>query len=321
MKYCIGIDIGGTFIKFGVLDENRRPGETVQLETPDGRDADGIVRQVVVGVDRLMETMGLSKTDVVGVGIGAPGPVAISEGMIAAMPNFPEIRDYPIRDRVAEALGLPAVLENDANAAALGEFYCGAGKSTSDMILLTLGTGVGGGIILGGRILHGAHEFAGELGHIIVEPSGRECGCGQTGCLEQYASATYIAMWARRRIERDAPDSSLTQTLRRNGEITSRDIVEARKAGDAFARDVWDEAMYYLAIGCVSLCRVFDPDMIVLAGGMTKAGDDLLAPLLEHVADLNWKMADMKTRIDIATLGNDAGVIGAAGVAWQRFGT
>ena len=319
-KCCIGIDLGGSFIKFGVLDADRRPCGTVQLPTPTDRGADGVVEQMVAGVESLMDSPGVSKGDVLGVGIGSPGPLAISEGVILAMPNIPGMDNCRIRDRVSDALGLPAVLENDANAAAYGEFLCGAGAGVQNMVMLTLGTGIGGGVIIDGNVLHGAHEIGAELGHMIVQPAGRHCGCGQRGCLEQYASATFLAKEARRKIEQEGAQSTLSRILERNGDITSKDIVEAAGGGDAFAAQAWDEAMQYLAVGCVNLCRIFDPDKIVLSGGMTGAGEALMRPLSEHFAKLHWKLTDAKTRIEIAALGNDAGFIGAAGVALLAFG-
>jgi glucokinase len=210
------------------------------------------------------------------------------------------------------------VLENDANAAAYGEFLCGAGKGSKDMVLLTLGTGVGSGIIVGGRLLYGSHEIGGELGHIILVPGGELCGCGQRGCLERYCSATFMALLATRMI-RDGRDSSLKSLLESKGMIDTRDIKAAGKAGDPLAEEVWDRGTYYLALGCVNICRIFDPERIVFSGGLTKAGEDLMVPLTKHFAQLHWTLTPIRTELRIAELGNDAGVIGAAGVAWRAF--
>ena len=212
-------------------------------------------------------------------------------------------------------LGLPALLENDANAAGLGEYICGAGKGGGDMVLLTLGTGVGGGIIVDGKVLHGLHEMGAELGHMIVQPEGELCNCGQRGCIERYCSATFLAQYAARLIKEGRP-SLLETALKAKGEIDARDIVHASKAGDALATEVWDRATFFLALGCVNICRIFDPGRIVLAGGMTKAGEDLMAPVRRHFERLHWKLTKPMTEIALSTLGNDAGVFGAAGVAW-----
>ena len=318
-KWFIGIDLGGTYIKFGLLDDQRRAGESFQLPTPAGAGAEGVIGQMVAGARQLMDRQKLSKADVAGVGIGSPGPLSISKGIVLAMPNITGMTNVPIRDEVSRRLGLPAVLENDANAAALGEYLCGAGGNGGDMVLLTLGTGIGSGIIIGGRILHGAHEIGAEMGHLIIVPGGEPCGCGQRGCLERYSSATYLAANGTKLLQGDNRPSSLRKVLAAKGQVNSQDINEARRAGDAVAGEIWDRAVYYLAIGCVSICRLFDPVEIVLAGGLAKAGEDLMQPLRRHFLALHWKLTEPMTEIVFSRLGEQAGVIGAAGVAWQAF--
>ncbi len=318
-KHCIGIDLGGTFIKFGLLDEQHNATRTVQVPTP-SQGAEAVIDEMVRGARRVMAESDVQPAEVIGVGIGSPGPLSISEGVIHALPNIPGMDGCPLRDRVSEGLDLPAVLENDANAAAFGEYLVGAGEQSRDMVMLTLGTGVGGGVILDGSILHGAHEIGAELGHMIVQPGGQPCGCGQRGCLEQYASATFIARYAQRVLTETQRASSLTDVLAGGEELTTKHINEHRRAGDAFAEEVWQRGLYHLAIGCVSICRIFDPDQIVLAGGLTNAGDDLMQPLMKHFQSLHWELTEPKTELAIATLGSDSGVIGAAGVAWGAFG-
>ncbi|MGB2819928.1 MAG: ROK family glucokinase [Phycisphaerae bacterium] len=317
-KVCIGIDLGGTYIKFGLLDEDRQPSEVFQLPTPSGGNIDAVIDQMVAGAKQAMTTAGLSAADVVGVGIGCPGPLSMSKGIVYDTPNIPGMKNIPLRDRVSQGLGIPAALENDANAAAYGEFLCGAGRECQDMVLLTLGTGLGGGVIVGGKVLHGAHEIGAELGHMIIVPDGRPCGCGQHGCIEQYCSATFMSRAAQKRLEETDAASILRGVLEAGEEITSKDINEARNAGDAFAAEVWDEMARYLAMGCVSYARILDPDRIVLSGGMTAAGDDLLGPVTEYYRQFHWRLTEPHTGIALATLGNDAGVIGSAGVAWQE---
>lgn len=313
-KYCMGIDLGGTFIKFGLLDSQMKPSGLFQLPTPtEGSDA--VVRQMVAGGLKLMQDHQLTAQDIAAVGIGSPGPINITKGVVISLPNIPGMNNVPLRDMVAAGLKLRAVLENDANAAGLGEYICGAGKGGGDMVLLTLGTGVGGGIIVDGKVLHGLHEMGAELGHMIVQPDGEPCNCGQKGCLERYSSATFLAQYATRLIKEGRP-SLLQKPLAAKGEIDARDIVQASKAGDSLATEVWDRATFYLALGCVNICRIFDPGRIVLAGGMTKAGDDLLTPVQRHFERLHWSLHKPVTEITLSTLGNDAGVFGAAGVAW-----
>jgi len=317
-KCCIGIDLGGTFIKFGLVDADMNAGETSQVPTPSG--ADNVVAQMVAGAKQLLASHDLSRDDVLAVGIGSPGPISISDGIILSLPNIPGMDNLPLRDRVSEGLGIPAVLENDANAAAYGEYVGGAGKGARNIVMLTLGTGVGSGIVVDGKLVHGEHELGGELGHMIVQPGGELCNCGQRGCLERYASATYMGNIARRLIEQEGRPSSLQGALDRGETIDAKAINEARRAGDAVAADAWDKAMFCLAIGCVNISRIFDPEKIILGGGMAKAGDDLLAPLHKHYYDLHWTATEPMSQIVLASLGNDAGSIGAAGVAWQAFG-
>lgn len=319
-KYCIGIDLGGTFIKTALMEINgsaRRFFGIGQTPTPLG--GGEIVEAMVNAANRLMTAEGIDRDDVIGVGIGSPGPLDTKAGVIVGAMNLPGLKGVPLRDEVSKGLCLPAVLENDANAAALGEYLFGAGRDADTLAMLTLGTGVGGGIIVHGMIHHGAHDFGAECGHIIVQPGGRQCTCGQRGCLEQYSSASFLARRAAEAVEAGRP-SSLTDVLASKGSLDAADVNAARHAGDELAAEIWDDAARYLAQACVTLMRVLDTDQIVLAGGLTKAGDDLLTPVRRHVAEMDWKMTDLMCRIEIAQLGNDAGVVGAAGVAWQAFG-
>jgi glucokinase len=265
-----------------------------------------------------MQRRSLTAADVLSIGIGAPGPLNICKGVVIAMPNIPGMENCALRDSVAEGVGARAVLENDANAAAFGEFIAGAGKGARDMVMLTLGTGVGSGIVIDGKVLHGAHDIGAEFGHMIVQPGGEKCGCGQVGCLERYCSATYLALRAQRQIEAGRA-STLKDALEKSGKITSQDVNEAAKAGDELAAEVWDQAMRYLALACVNITRILDPDEIVLAGGMVNAGDDLMTPLRKHYQAMHWSLTPVLSPVVIATLGSDAGVIGAAGVAWENF--
>ena len=316
-RYCLGIDLGGTFIKFALLDADRRPSATVERPTPPAG-GDGVVREMIAGAKDILTEHKLSNGDLLGIGIGSPGPLDLEAGVVLGMPNLPGMANLPLRDRVGDAIGCKAVLENDANAAAYGEYICGAGREATDMVMLTLGTGVGSGIVLDGQVLHGSHGIGAEFGHLIVQAGGELCGCGQRGCLERYCSATYVARYAAERIA-GGEASSLQAVLDSGREITAKDINEARLAGDALAAEVWDRAATYLAVACVNICRIFDPDEIVLAGGMTRAGDDLMTPLLEKYRALRWSLTEPKTTIAVAALGADAGVIGAAGVAWQAL--
>lgn len=317
-KYCVGIDFGGTNMKFCLLDSRSRPTDIFHLRTAVGRD--DVVSQMIHGARKAMTDHNVDIEQILGVGIGSPGPLDLEAGTILATPNIAGLENLPIRDLVADGLHLPAVLENDANAAAYGEYLCGAGKGAGDMVLLTLGTGIGSGIIIDGNVFHGSHNIGAELGHTVVSPGGEPCGCGQRGCLERYCSATYMAERARKLIEQESRTGLLAAVLKQSGQVTAKDIQEAMVADDQLACEIWDRGTYFLAIACVNICRIFDPDQIVLAGGMANAGRHLLDPLVAHFHKLHWSITEIMTRIEMATLGKDAGVIGAAGVAWSAFG-
>ncbi len=315
-KWFIGIDLGGTFIKFAAIDDERNVTSTFQLPTPQDGSSDAVIGQMLTGVRQLIDEESFSYDQIEAVGIGVPGPLDISAGITHAMPNIPGMERVPLREKISSQLKKPVFLENDANAAAFGEYMLGAGRGTSSMVLLTLGTGIGGGIVLDGKVLHGSHEMGAELGHMIVDSQGRQCPCGQRGCLEQYCSATNLSKAAQQTISSSDVESSLKQVLAEKGSIDARDVNAAAKAGDAVAAEIWDQAARFLAIGCVNICRIIDPDRIILAGGMARAGEDLLGPVCSHFTSLHWHLTDQKTRIMLAELGSDAGVIGAAGVAW-----
>ena len=317
---CVGIDLGGTFIKFVTTDRQGGASDIFELPTPtDG--PQGLVAQMVRGAQKAIDACQTGGDRVLGVGVGSPGPLDLEAGIVIASPNIEGMVNVPLRDMVCQGLGLPVVLENDANAAAYGEYISGAGKDADDLIVLTLGTGVGGGIVIGGELVHGAHEIGAELGHMILVPDGAPCGCGQQGCMEQYCSAKFMADRTMARIAAEKPQTALNAIMDSKGSIDAKDINDARADGDAFAAEAWDQTARYLALGCVSLTRIFDPDKIVLTGGMAKAGDDLIEPVRKHFAQLHWEMTEIKTQVDIATLGSDAGAIGAAGVAWRKFGS
>jgi glucokinase len=211
-------------------------------------------------------------------------------------------------------------LENDANAAAFGEYWAGAGKGVSDLVMFTLGTGVGGGVIVDGRLLRGFFENGAELGHIIVQPRGRRCSCNQLGCLEAYSSAYFLARVAEEMIQAGEP-SSLKAKVDAGQILMAEDIVAAAKAGDALATKVWDQACYYLGLAIVNMEHMTNPERVVLAGGLIAAGDFLLERVRKHAQDLTWNLLDDLPAVLFATLGNDAGFIGAAGCAWDAHRT
>lgn len=324
-KYAIGIDLGGTNIKAGVLDEH---GELVyrgSIETQADRGFEHSFGRLVLAVEQCIAGAKLAKRDILAIGYGTPGPMSHKEGIIYASPNLPGWVNIPMRAKFSAATGLPVTLENDANVAAYGEFIAGAGKGTRNMMMLTLGTGIGGGIVMNGRMQRGAFDNAGEIGHVIAVPNGRPCPCGQLGCLERYGSANAVA---ERLVEAlragNLPAAEAKSILRgrvQAGEpITSADVAKAAREGDALAARIWDETCMFLGVACVNVQHLLNVELIVLGGGLIRAGAQLLDPVRAHFEKQTWRIAKDQPRIEFATRGDDAGVIGAAALARDEYG-
>jgi len=312
--HTIGIDLGGTNIKAGVVDADGRPLVRRSIPTQSEGGPEHVIARLAQLTQDLIHAARLARSDVQAVGLGAPGPMSHKLGIIYACPNLPGWKDVPLRARLHDASGLPVALENDANAAAFGEFVAGAGRGTRDLVLLTLGTGIGGGVIMDGRLQRGAFDNAGEVGHMIVVPDGRPCPCGQRGCLERYSSANAVA---ERLIEavQAGEDSILRTNVGAGAHVTSSDVAQAARNGDALATRVWDEMCRYLAVGCVNLQHLLNPERIVLGGGLIGAGPQLFDAVRAHFERLTWRIARDQPTILPATLGDDGGVIGAAALA------
>ena len=307
----IGIDLGATNIKVAVVDRAaavlaKRVAPLATDKTPDA-----VVDQMAELVAGVVAEAGVARERIAGVGLGSPGPLDLRNGTVIRPANLPGWSDVPIRTILAERIGLPVTLDNDVNMAALGEHWAGAGRDGGDLVMLALGTGVGGGVVIDGKVLHGHFDNAGELGHTIVVPDGLPCACGQRGCIEQYAAASTVARRVADAI-RAGESSSLSATIEAGDAIDSEQVARAAKAGDALCKRIWDEACNYLAILCVGMQHAFNPATIVLGGGMGQAGGFLLDNVSERFLAQTWVLCDDKPRIVLAELGYDAGVIGAA---------
>lgn len=324
--YCVGVDLGGTNIKAGLLDANARVLSSFSIPTEVDKGNEVVVNNIVSAAERAVQEAGVPKAEVLGIGIGSPGPMSHRKGLIINPGNLQSLKNTPIRDIMRKRTGIQCTLENDANAAAWGEYWAGAGKDVTDMVMFTLGTGVGGGVIVDGKMIRGYFENGAELGHIIVNPGGRQCSCGQKGCVEAYSSAYYLARHAEELI-RAGQSSSLQQYMGGNQMVLAEQVVEAAKAGDAVAQKAWHDACYYLAVATVTMQHVSNPQRVVMAGGLIAAGDFLLHPLRKMFRELTWKLLDDSPELQdfpeilFATLGNDAGFIGAAGCAWEATRT
>lgn len=309
-QVAIGIDVGGTAIKAGLVGADGRVYESRSIPTDADRGPDHVIARIVEVITQSLSAATAKGYDVEAVGLGVPGTLDRAAGVVVAPPNLPGWRNVPIVERLTGATGLRIVLENDANNAALGEYYCGAGRGVSDMVMLTLGTGIGGGIILSGRLWRGALGNGGEIGHVIIQAAGRPCGCGQRGCLEAYASATATVARAMERIRAGEPSVLARRTD--SADLSVEMIIDAAQRGDGLAADVWRETCRYLAIGCVNIHHMINPERIVLAGGMSHAGDPLLGGVAGAVSELASPMLGCPPEIRLAEIGNDAGFIGSA---------
>ncbi len=291
----IGIDFGGSNTKAGLFDENIDLLGKDSIPTDSDSGPANVVKRIGRQCRGLIEKFGFSNEDIAAIGIGTPGPADYPNGIVIKSANMPNFKNTPLRDMIAAELGAPAVLENDANVACWGEFTEGAGKDISDMVFFTLGTGIGGGIVTQGRLLTGSDYNAAELGHIIIHPDGRLCGCGQKGCVEAYASATWTAARATEAIETGA-ESSLKKVLQEKGEITCKDVYEHLAKGDELAKKITDETAKALALVCINMLHTTEPSRIVFAGGMIAAGDALLDRIKHYFNEQIWTLKKLWKR-------------------------
>jgi glucokinase len=308
---AIGIDAGGTKIAGLLVDERGTILDRRLVETP-ATDAEASVDAMISLATDLIG----SHEGIVGVGAGAAGLVSL-EGVMRFAPNV-AWREFPLRDRLAAGIGLPVIVENDANVAAWGEFRFGAGRGSGDMLLVTVGTGIGGGIVAGGELFRGAHGFAAEVGHIIVEPGGPRCGCGNQGCWEQVASGRAIGRLGQA-AGAEHPESTMTKLAGGASAITGPIVTEAAKGGDPIAVQILADVGRRLGEGIAGLVNVLDPDIVVVGGGAIAAGDLLLASARSACAH-SVEAPTHRPEVPIvpAALGNDAGAVGAADLALRR---
>ena len=317
----IGIDLGGTNLKIGLVDETGRIVRHHSEALP-RTDPDYVIDRMVTIAEDLLQKAAVSRDRIIGAGIGSPGPLSQATGRIIKMANLEGWIDIPLRDRVADRLGVAAELDNDANAAALGEYWVGGGRDYNDLVLLTLGTGIGAGIILGGRILHGHFDNAAEIGHMIVEVDGLPCPCGQRGCLERYASASAVGRRVTEAIAQGAKsslsESAVSETASAGPRITAEMVVRAATEGDELCGKVFDDACKYLAIACINLQHAVNPELVLFGGGMSKTGPKLIERIEAHLERQRWHLHDDLPKLALAHLGSDAGVVGAAALVWLK---
>ena len=305
-KVVFGVDLGGTTVKMGYFDTEGNVKDKWEIPTRKENNGSSILPDIAESIKKKMAEQGMEKDDVIGVGIGVPGPVD-ANGVIYKAANL-GWDVFSVKEELGKLLGgLSVEAGNDANVAALGEMWQGGGRGYKNLVAVTLGTGVGGGIIVEGKIVTGATGAGGEIGHIhIVDDEPETCGCGNHGCLEQYASATGIARLAKRRLAADDKTSVL-----RGGEISAKTVFDAVKAGDELAIEVAKEFGTYLGKGLAAVACVVNPEIFVIGGGVSKAGDVLFEYIVDEYKKYVFR-GSRDARFALATLGNDAGIYGAA---------
>jgi len=313
--FALGLDIGGTKLAAGVVDATGRV-HSFALEPSRGEEGpEAVLARLFDLGTRAVAESGLAWSDIGRVGIGCGGPLDVARGVVLSPPHLPGWVDVPVTALAEQAYGRPAVLDNDGTAAAAAEHRYGAGTGTRNLVYLTISTGVGGGIVIDGRLYRGSMGNGGELGHVTTDCNGRRChGCGRLGCLEAYVSGTSIAERAQEALAERGRDSMLAAI----DEPTAADVAAAARAGDALAQEVWDGTTAALACGLTSIVNLFEPELVVLGGGVTRSGDQLLEPVRQAVGTTAMSPAGRSAGIVLSALGEQVGVVGAAAIAFEQ---
>ncbi|MCE9534175.1 MAG: ROK family protein [Planctomycetes bacterium] len=312
----VGLDVGGTTMKAAVVDASGRPAPSVVMATESFKGQEAGLETMCETIRRAVKAAGKTMADIAGIGVATPGTMDIDAGLILDPPNLKPWQNVPVRQHIQEKFKIPTAFQNDANAAAYGEYWVGAGREVKSMVLFTLGTGVGGGIIIDDKVLQGQHSHGGEIGHMKIElGNARLCGCGRRGCLEAYCSATSVVKRTREALVENKNSSLYPLLAGKEEDLSSRAIFTAAAAGDEFAKKIVDGTAYYLAVGSMNLMHIIDPDAIVFGGGMTAAGEPFLNLVKQYINELAFPVPATKTKIRYAQLGSDAGFIGSAACA------
>ena len=319
-QLVIGIDLGGTKIHTALVDGSGRIVLHDHRETQASEGRQAVLNRMLAASRRIKAQAEAAGTPVAAVGIGSPGPLDVTQGVVLNPPNLPGWNGVPLKRLIEEGLGLPAFLENDANAAALGEHRFGAGRGVAHMIYVTAGTGIGGGLILDGKLYHGAAGMAGEIGHMTILPNGPLCGCGNRGCLEAMASGRAIAQRAQERLTRAVPARMAALVAGDPQRITAELVTEAAKQGDDEAQEILSEALSYLGIGMANLVNLFNPQLIVIGGGLTNLGETLFDTVRRAIDRHALAGPAQAVRVMPAELADNVGVLGAAALALMQAG-
>lgn len=314
-KKLLGIDLGGTTVKMAILTEDGEIQQKWSINTNILDEGSHIVPEIIESILHHLSLYNMTSDDFIGIGMGSPGTVDREAGTVIGAYNLNWKTLQRVKEQIESATNIPFVIDNDANVAALGERWKGAGDNSSDVTFITLGTGVGGGIIAEDHLLHGAVGAAGEIGHITVEPDGFDCTCGKKGCLETVASATGVVRLARQMAEEFAGDSKLKELLDDGQDVTSKSVFELAEDGDHLALMVVDKVAFYLGLACGNIGNMLNPTDIVIGGGVSAAGEFLREKVQKYFDQFTFPQVRESTKIKLAQLGNDAGIIGAASLA------
>lgn len=314
-KKLLGIDLGGTTVKFAILTQNGEIQQKWSIDTNILDEGTHIVPDIVESINHHLALYEMKPEQFIGIGMGTPGSVDITEGTVIGAYNLNWKTLQPVKELIEKGTGIPFFIDNDANVAALGERWKGAGENDPDVVFVTLGTGVGGGIVMNGQLLHGVAGCAGEIGHITVDPEGFECTCGKRGCLETVASATGVVRVARQLAEEYAGGSELKARLDNGEDITSKDVFELAAQNDDLALRVVDKVTFYLGLACGNIGNTLNPSAIIIGGGVSAAGEFLRSRVEAYFEQFTFPQVRNSTKIKLAELGNEAGVIGAASLA------
>ena len=315
-KYAVGIDLGGTNIKGGLI----KPDGTVVVKRSIKTEAQGgpdhVIGRIVGLVHNLIAEGRAELSEVAAVCVGSPGPLDSQTGLVYETPNM-GWRNIPLGDLLKKKLGVPVFVENDANVAAFGEAWAGVAKDAKCAIMLTLGTGIGGGIVIDGQLWRGVTDTGAELGHMSINFDGPLCACGVRGCIEAYASATAVARRMKEAVQAGR-ESSLKASILAGEEVDAERIHKAALAGDKLAKEIFEETGFFLGIAIANYVNIFNPDYVILHGGMANAGDMLLDPLRREMNKRCFESSRRNLRLVVSALRGDAGIVGAAGLAFQR---
>ena len=315
----LGIDLGGTKILTAVVNSQGEMLSSDECLTPATKSREAVIQSILNSAHRVLKQASIAISEICAIGVGAAGISNPEAGILFTSPNLPELRDVPLRDIMQERLGRKAFVINDANAAALGEFYFGAARGVRNFIYITLSTGIGGGIVIDGKIYTGAIGAAGEVGHMTIDDKGPICNCGNRGCWETLASGTALAREAKYRIKKGVRTSILEYAEGDLEKVTAQVIHSAAEQGDSLAKELIARTGYYVGVGLANLINIFNPELIVIGGGLSNIGDMLLGPAFKAAQGRAYKEVFEAVRFASAELGRNSGVLGAAAFALQEM--